>query len=297
MYKNIIFGVGFAVIWALSFIFTQLALKDFPPLWLAGTRLIFSGLILFIIIRYYKKTRIEYNFKILLAGLFTQAIYLGASYWSLVNLPTSIVNIVVSTVPMVSIPIAYLYLKENVKPYELISFAICIFGVAVALSGKINNLGNIDINYIISISLLLISVISLAFGNALAKKELSQEKILEFCCLQFFTSGLILVFLAAYIEPMPNINGNIETIASIVFLVLFGSILGTILWFKLLFDMTMIGASSFFILTPMLGIIGGMLFFDESLSMEKIIGTIIISCAIFIRFYLGWYKKLTRTQM
>ncbi|MEM7009833.1 MAG: EamA family transporter, partial [Thermodesulfobacteriota bacterium] len=103
MSVNLYLGISFAVIWTLSFIFTQIALGSYPPLWLAGIRLIIAGSTLYFILKIFFKKNIVFNIKIILAGIFSQSIYLGASYWSLTNMPTSIVNIVVSTVPMFSV--------------------------------------------------------------------------------------------------------------------------------------------------------------------------------------------------
>lgn len=296
MSRNLYLGVAFAVIWSLSFIFTQVALKDYPPLWLAGCRLILSGGILYLYIRLYLGRALPLNRKILLAGLFSQAVYLGASYWALVSLPTSIVNIVVSTVPMFSIPMAYFLLAEKPKAYELVSFLLCILGVVVSLWDGILIPDRLNENYLFAILLLAISVLSLSLGNALAKSEMTKENILEFCCQQFSVSGLALLVVSALIEPTPGFSTESGSLFSVLFLVVFGSIIGTIVWFNLLFNMTMIGASSFFILTPMLGIVAGLVFFDEGLSVAKILGAAIISTAIFARVYFGWMRRPERAR-
>lgn len=98
-------GVVFAAIWSGSFIATKIALADIPPLWFAGMRLALSGIILALasrhaIARLWRQTHLAQRMRILLSGLLSQGVYLGATYWSLMHLPTGLVNIIVATLPI-----------------------------------------------------------------------------------------------------------------------------------------------------------------------------------------------------
>ncbi len=112
-------GVVFAAIWSLSFVATKSALEDWPPLWLASVRLALAtvGLMIFqapAVLHYLFALRRGPLCRIFLAGILAQSTYLGVSYWALVHVPTSIVNIVVSSLPLVTLPLAFLVLGERI---------------------------------------------------------------------------------------------------------------------------------------------------------------------------------------
>ena len=69
----------------------------------------------------------------------------------------------------------------------------------------------------------------------------------------------------------------------IVFLACVGSVAGTLLWFFVLQSMSANAASSFFLLTPVFGIVLGKLIFGEPVTLSKSLGVIVISLAILLR--------------
>ncbi|MCL2872858.1 MAG: DMT family transporter [Betaproteobacteria bacterium] len=295
-------GIAFAVIWSLSFVVSKAALQSISPLWLSGLRLILAGGILLLvngvaIWSFWRNVERQTLLRIVAAGVLSQAGYLGPMYWALVHLPTSIVNVVVSSLPLMSLPFSYFLLSEKIGIAGIVAFLLSIAGVTITLLGG-NSLALSDFStYGLSALLVVASVVALALGNVLIKPLISSKALLPFCAIQFISSGALLLVLALGGEGahVPDGNALSQTALHLAFLAGVGSILGTVLWFRVLRAMPANAANSFFLLTPIFGVALGHLIFSEAITMSKIIGILVIFSAITLRLGgLPYFKKRAR---
>lgn len=295
---TLVLGVLFALIWSLSFVATKTALQSVPPAALAATRLLLAGIIV-AVFNFAKIYHFFYSLsgtslrRLICAGLMSQTVYLTASYWSLVHLPTSIVNIVVSALPLLTIPISFALLGETVRISNVIAFLFSMIGVSVTLLSRPDlPMENIS-EYGVAASVLLISVVALAIGNVLIKPMISAATLFPICAIQFLSSGITsLVVSVALHEPIPQLTSLMDAGLQIVFLSLIGSIFGTFAWFKVLERLPANAASSFFLLTPIFGIFFGWAFFMEPITTAKVTGVLVISSAILIRAGASFFARL-----
>ncbi|MHC3940769.1 DMT family transporter [Paenochrobactrum sp. BZR 201-1] len=284
-------GLAFATIWSLSFVFTKSALTRIAPLWLAAFRLQIAGGILLLlqgvpIIRFlYGNISFSNLLRVIASGVLSQAVYLSASYWALVHLPSSIVNIVVSSLPLVTLPLSYLLLNERIGTSGIIAFMLSIVGVMISLDFGFLA-GGAGRHYdALAIVLLLASVLALATGNVLVKPVITHFTFIPFYALQFIAGSVAATIAALVFEPTaaPSLDVIIGITPQLAFLAIIGSILGMFLWFRVLSAMSANAASSFFLLTPVTGILFGALAFGESITISKIAGILVISFAIILR--------------
>ncbi|WP_026381628.1 DMT family transporter [Afifella pfennigii] len=280
-------GTLFALIWSLSFVVTRLALDEIPPVLLAAIRLTLSGTMLMALrlraaAELWRSSPSSARQTILLSGLLSQAVYLGACYWALTAIPTSIVNIFVSSLPLLTIPAAFLVLQERAGPLEILAVLMGVAGVAIAVFDA-DTMGAASGAYLLAVLLLVVAVASLALGNTLIKRIVSTRNFLEVCALQFLSAGLALLLLAPFLEAMPSLASVVRAIPELAYLVLFGSILGTAIWFRLLTVLTANQAASFFLLTPIMGILLGSLVFGEPLTLAKLFGVLVLVTSIALK--------------
>lgn len=283
-------GVAFALIWSLSFVVTKMGLEQLSPFWLASLRLLIAAGGLFLlkgskIFSYWRNQSRSLLPRVVLAGLLSQAIYLGMSYWALIHIPTSIVNIAVSSLPLVTLPFSFLLLREHIGPGGILAFMLSIAGVAITLSGGGDQTSSGVGDRGIAIMALVLSVAALALGNVLIKPHISLRSLLPFCAVQFLISGLVTLALALIFEAdrTPDARSLFASAPLLLFLAFIGSILGTFLWFRVLCNLAANAASSFFLLTPIFGIVLGGLVFGEPMTGTKMLGVAVISLAITLR--------------
>ncbi len=84
-------------------------------------------------------------------------------------------------------------------------------------------------------------------------------------------------------DDVPQASQMLSSILEIFFLSMIGSILGTLMWFRVLERLPANSASSFFLLTPLMGIAFGSVIFGEPVTSGKILGIALISSAILLR--------------
>ena len=212
------------------------------------------------------------------------------SYWALINMPTSIVNIIVSSLPLITLPFAFIVLGERIRILSIFTFILGILGVYVTLAGGASEemiLDVTDSQYGLPAAILLGSVVALAFGNVMVKPIIFLGNLIPICATHFLTSGLAALILSFITERYPGLEYVAVAMGPILFLSFFGSILGTFIWLKLLTFMTASEASLFFLVTPLFGLFFGVLFFDESISLTTVYGVVIICLSIAISFALS----------
>lgn len=291
-------GTLFALIWSLSFVVTRLALPDVPPVFLAAMRLTVSGALLLAFraraaIAIWRRSAPATQRTILLAGLLSQAVYLGAAYWALTAIPTSVVNIVVSSLPLLTIPAAFLVLRERASLVEALAVVMGMAGVVIAVADT-ESMRVIDADaYSIAAVLLLVAVAALALGNTLIKRIVTAHNYLDICGPQFLTSGLALVIVSLIIEETPSWAAFGRALPELAYLVFLGSIFGMALWFRLLSVLTANQAASFFLMTPIMGIGLGSLIFGEPLTVSKIVGVIVLMSSIGLKVVVAFRQRPT----
>lgn len=295
---GVIGGIVFAAIWSGSFVATKIALADIDPLWLAGLRLTSAGILLMAltgaqVVRVWRSLTRRHTTVILLSGLLSQGFYLAATYWSLVELPTGVVNVIVAALPLVSVPMAFLVLRESLDAVDATAAALGLLGIVIVVMGR--DAGALTVANLTSPAVILTvaSVFALALGNALIKPLVSAGTIIPVCAMQMILSGLVVTGIAAFRGGFDAIAFSRSGIEAFAYLVLIGSIAGTFLWFKVLMIFTAKAASMFFLFTPVFGLIIGWAMLDEPMTTPKLLGAAIVCGSIFLR---GAHALMTRRQ-
>lgn len=279
-------GMLFAVIWSGSFVATKVALGDVPPLWLAGLRLAAAGALLFAIT--FPSARRRWGMlsghqrrQVAVAGLLSQGAYLAGTYWSLVELPTGVVNVIVSTVPLISVPAAWLILRERLSVVDLTTAVFGVVGVAIVVSDGQGMLGDAFLSAPVLVTIA--SVLALAAGNVLMKPHVAPDAIIHICALQMLVSAGPVIILAILREGVLPGDWTGASLAAFGYLVLVGSIIGTYLWYKTLEAFTARGASMFFLFTPVFGLAIGWSLLEEPVTVAKAVGAAVVGGSILFR--------------
>jgi drug/metabolite transporter (DMT)-like permease len=121
-----------------------------------------------------------------------------------------------------------------------------------------------------------------AYGMILHKKRFSRENIFVAATVQVFCGGLILVPAALIFESWSNLIFSLESVVSIVYLAVFGSVIAFLGYYWLLARTRAVTVSLIAFITPLVAIFIGVLFFSESLSLLIILGTILILSGILL---------------
>jgi len=285
---GLIAGIMFAAIWAGSFIAAKFALPLAPPLWLAAGRLLAAALVLLAFwpgesLKILREASPRGRAQLFAAAILGQSCYLGATLFALVSLPAALVSILGSCLPLLSIPVARVALGEHAAPRDILATIVGVISMVVVI---LNRPGAHDLTAALlspPVAAMLTGVLALALGNALLKSVVSKSNLVPLVATQMAIGGLALLPAAFILEGPPRFAGAPPALYGFAYLVLIGSIAGTWMWVMTLNRFSAIGASGFFLLVPLFGLLFGRLWLDEVATPVQLLATAVLCAMILTR--------------
>ena len=236
-----------AMLWGTTYVLVSLGLQEMGPLMLAGIRYTLAGLILLPVLksnhldlREYKK----YFWQLAALGVFSFTLGNGFVGFALEHLPSTSVSLMSNlSAPLIMIAGAF-FLKETPAPIQVIGILVVFAGMALYFNPR--EFAGLNIGYLfMAISLLSFTVYNL-LGRYLARS--GAMPFLIQTTIPFIIGGGILVVLALILEGMPVFS--MRSILIILFMVLFNSITGYLLYNQALAELTAIEVNIILKLSP-----------------------------------------------
>ncbi|EEL81980.1 hypothetical protein bcere0028_23450 [Bacillus cereus AH1271] len=279
-----------------SFMFVKLALTVTSPLDTLAHRftVAFVAASIPIIFGFVK---LNMSFKNILAllplAIFYPALFFAFQAFGLVYTSSSEAGIIQAAIPIFTMMLASYFLKEYTNTWQKISVLISVIGVIYIFI--MNGIGTHETSFI-GIILILLSALSSAFYNVLARKMTKKFKLMDLTytmtVIGFISFNLIAIAshiskgtITAYFKPFTN--GTF--LISILYLGLLSSLLTALLLNYSLSYIEAAKISVFSNLSTLITIIAGVIFLHEQISYFHIIGTIMIILGIIGTNF--WGKK------
>jgi len=229
-------GIGMAVIWGFSFLFTKETLDYTFPLQLLGFRFGAAALLLSIL-KLTGVIRINLKgkpiFPLFLVALFQPGLYFMGETWGVKWTSASEAGMVIALVPVAIATMAAIFLKEKLNSKQIISIAASVLGVLVIVSTQ----GKLQFGeHLWGILALLLAVFAAGAYSILARHSSRKFTPLEITFVMMWTGTVIFnglgigqsIFegsLTAYLKPLQT--------ASVLWAILYLSALSSVLAFFL----------------------------------------------------------------
>jgi drug/metabolite transporter (DMT)-like permease len=298
--NKLVYGAAilYALIIGLSFLFVKVALPYANPFDLLAYRFS-AALIAILIFILLSKTKINYSFsklkRILPLTLFNPLMFFAFQTFGLEYASSSEAGILSAAIPIFTLILATIFLKEHTTGLQKISVLASVLGVIYITLMK----GMAFEGSIIGIALLLISMLSFSGYSVLARKmtkdftslELSFTMILVSCIsfttLAFF-NHLQVGTLGALFSPLINP----QFILSILYLGVLSTFITFLLSNYILSKLEASKMSVFINLSTVVSIIAGMVILNEAVYYYHIIGSILIVGGVLGTNFLGQKQEL-----
>ncbi|KAB2451767.1 DMT family transporter [Bacillus sp. CH126_4D] len=277
-----------------SFMFVKLALTVTSPLDTLAHRFTVAFVAASIPI-VFGFVKLNMSFKNILAllplAIFYPALFFAFQAFGLVYTSSSEAGIIQAAIPIFTMMLASYFLKEYTNTWQKISVLISVIGVIYIFI--MNGIGNHETSFI-GVILILLSALSSAFYNVLARKMTKKFKLMDLTytmtVIGFISFNLIAIAshiskgtIAAYFEPFTN--GTF--LISILYLGLLSSLLTALLLNYSLSYIEAAKISVFSNFSTLITIIAGVIFLHEKISYFHIIGTIMIIFGVIGTNFLG----------
>ncbi|MCW8109089.1 DMT family transporter [Alteromonas ponticola] len=255
-------------IWGGSFIFMRVAAPEFGIFALVEVRTLLATLVLLPVLACRGGMRdIVVHWKaIALIGAVNTAIPFVLFNYSSLHLEAGVNAILNATAPMFGAVIAFLWLSDKLSKQAVIGLCLGFVGVAVISAQKIGDQG-ISIFPIITA---LLATTCYGLAASMMKKYLQGVRPLAVATGSQASASLFLLPFALYTLPatMPSIVAWNNAIA----LAVFGTGIAYILYFSLIANVGPAKAITVAYLVPLFGIVWGVVFLNETLSLQTLLG-------------------------
>lgn len=261
------------VIWGLNFPVMKTANTYFAPEVFVAYRFTLGAAVL-LALAYLRKIPLppkKFWLWIVLTGVFQIAILGAIVQYCFKFLDAGLVSVLNYTMPVWVTILAYFFLREPLTKLKIFGIAISIIGVAVLMN--VNLTGKIS-----AIFLALSAALSWAIGNVIMKAKLSKCEPISMTTWQLVVGAVLLTIYAA--TGTGQVHWTLTAVACLLYNGVIASAVAFFLWVYLLKNMQASKASISILGVPVVGVIGGVVFLGEPLTLSMFAGMVMVLTGI-----------------
>lgn len=289
------------IVWGSTYFFIQKALTGFHPFLLGALRFIAAGVLMMIwcLIKGENIFDIPTIKVAAVSGLLLLFFSNGIVIWVEQFLPSAMVAIMVSTAPMWFILLDKPKWTENLGSRStIIGLLIGFTGVIVLFSERVIGAFSTIQNKseLLGLAMLVVGSMSWAGGSLYSKYKTTSGSIMVKTSWQMFVAGIAFVPCGFASGEFSDIQWNIIPInawLSVFYLIIFGSIIGFSAYVWLLKVQPTTKVSTHAYVNPVVAVLLGIFFANESITSVQILGLVIILGSVLL-INLDKYRKESR---
>ena len=272
---------AFCLLWSSAFAVSKLALADCPPLLLLTIRFLVAGAITLVGAAAFRANwRLAWRDVLLLAaiGIANNALYLGFNYSGMRTVSAGLTALISSTNPVLTSLLAACFLGERMTLRKIVGLVLGVAGVAFIVDSRVAN-GTANM---LGISLIIAGLMSLVTGTILFKRFAPSTNLAIGNGVQTLASGFALIPFAFAFEGVGEIHPTWRLFAALAYLTLCGSVVGYLLWFRLLTVFGASAASAYHFVMPPLGMLFGWILLGEHVDARDLMGVVPVAAGIYL---------------
>lgn len=261
--------------WGSLYVVSKSVLGKVPVFTVLCLRYFIGGVVLFLLSKNSGKNKKKIERKdikyILLIGVVGYFLSVGAQLLGIKLSNASVASLVNSTNPIAIMIFAAIILKEKLTGKKIVCVIIAVLGVYIII-GNIEGGGQM-----FGILFSILSVILWAFVSVFVRKitqKYDALKVTTYC--MFIATACTLPFSISELMTTPNVNFDWAAINSLLYMGIVCTAFAYVLWNKSLSILEAGTCSLFYPIQPMVSVILGVIFLGDSISINFIIGAIMI---------------------
>ena len=273
-----------SAIWGGAFTLNKFALEAYSPEVLVTGRLLIASIVLlgFVLI-VFKKINIDlsnwrYYFFMSIVGIV--APFLLISYGQ-IGINSSLAGILMSTMPISTLILSHFFLDdENMTKKKLIGFLVAFTGIIILIMPDKNIIENNIIDGIHSELMVIGGAILYSFAAVYGKRFKITNPLNASTGVILYSAAIMSIYIMLNIDLAPHSYGDYKHIMAMVVLGVFCTAIATIIYFQILQSSGATFISIMNYLIPVWAILFGVIFFNEDVSWNYLIGLIIVILGI-----------------
>lgn len=288
--------IALVIMFGSAFMLTKISVQEYPPIVVAGGRIIIAAIVL-IILSIFRKDSFAFlkNHWLLLIALaffgFCLPFYLIS--WGQQTVDSSIAGILMAVVPLTTIVLAHFFVAgERLSANRVVGFVLGFVGILILFGPTALTNFDVDTGRLVAMLAILGGAVSYAINTIIAKRLPNESFVALSAAVMTFASIIMLpaIFL---IDQNWKFSFQSVEFLSLILLGIFPTALATIIYFAVIARVGPSFLSQINYLIPVWAVIIGILFLNESIGINAIIalGVILLGIAIaqkkslsFVRF-------------
>lgn len=265
--------------WGASWPIYKLAVPFTPPLLFSGMRAFLGGILLILLIwqsRHLIQWRKHWK-KYAISALFNCVLLFGLQTIGLNFLPGGLFSVLVYVQPILLGVFAWTMLGEHLSGLRIVGLVIGFIGIFIASWDGLNY----HVSYI-GVALALLTGISWAYGVIYVKKVSKELNAFWMVAMQSIIGGAFLLGSGLIVESWSDIVWNGRFIFGLSFGVTIGMSVAYIIYYTLINqgEASKVGSATF--LVPIISVFISVLFLDETLTVNLLIGMVLVGMSIYL---------------
>ena len=270
--------VACCLIWGSTFLAIRVGNLSLPPEWAATLRLLLAAplLTLVVLIRHDRWPRGEALKAAILFGVFNFGVNLGLLYWGERVVPSGIAAVLYATVPLSTAFIAAGLGVESLQRRKLIAAIVAIAGVATIFAGEMR----LDVPFGG-----LVAVFGAATAASLSSvflKRAPQPSVFSTNAIGAVAGAIICFAASVALGEDRAVPTTFAAWWPVVYLTLAGSLGAYVIWTWLVGHWSVTSASYVGVVVPVIAVILGAIFLQETRSPETYLGAVIVVAAVVV---------------
>jgi drug/metabolite transporter (DMT)-like permease len=279
--KDIAALLSLAALWGASFLFIRIASPVLGPfLTIQGRVTIAAAALLIYMILLKRSPEFKKRWKqYLVIGALNAAFPFMLIATAALHLPASMSAIINSMAPLFTALVLWGWMKEKLTVKKWSGIFLGIFGVVVLVGWS-------PIPFtpevLIAVGLSILSTVFYGFANVYAKKTFTSVAPINLAVGQQVGASILLFPITLFNLPNSSAWVSSTVIFSVLGLALFCTAVGYILFYYLLASVGPMKTISVTFLVPLFGMVWGILFLKEQITVGLIVGLVVILSSIFL---------------
>lgn len=286
--KSLMVGIALFsvyVLWGSTYLAIKIAIEDIPPFFMAGSRNLAAGLIMFIIafcMGDFKTSKKQWS-NAFIAGGFLLLLGNGCVVLAEKTVPSGMAALLIATEPLWILLVSYLAGgKHQIGKVDIASMILGFLGVILLLSQNFTGTGNINI---IGVIFLLIASFSWAIGSVIMQKRTISDNPIKSTGMLMLAGGTLLTLASIITGEIKTVNLadiSSSSLTAQIYLILFGSLLGFSAYTWLLKNTTITVASTYAFVNPVVAMFLGFFIANEQINNQTLSATAVIVMSVIL---------------
>lgn len=267
--------------WGVNFVVIKIALGELPPLLLGALRF---SVVAFPAVLFIRRPRVAWR-TIVLYGLtisLGQFVFLFTAMAT--GMPAGLASLVLQSQAFFTVLIAALVLGERVRRHNVLGMVVAVVGLFLIAEGA--PLGSVPL---LAFFLTLVAALSWATGNIVAKGA-GKEDVLGLVVWGALIPPLPFLALSGIIEGPARIQSSLAGmtyvgVSAVLYLALVATIIGYVLWGRLLVRHPVSQIAPLSLLVPVIGLVSAAWLLDERMAWVQWLGGAVVMAGLTINVF------------